>query len=152
MAQWLKKGKCSIKQPSMIILPDETTLRDSEQASAISAANDKVCEILVCMGSAPNNPSSSSRKRKRSGQYGIYSPEVRLSIAEYCMDNGPVKMARHFSSKHGWPVNESTVRNMKNMLICQVQGERCFVLRCQDHPVEDQSCCQQRSTILLRNL
>ncbi|KAK3089336.1 hypothetical protein FSP39_002806 [Pinctada imbricata] len=53
-----------------------------------------------------------SGKRKR-GQYSDYSPEQRLKIARYAIENGNSAAARHFSRKLGKAVNESTVRGMK---------------------------------------
>ena len=99
----LKFGKLNIKKPPKACLPDPREIADEETAQTTTSANDEVCAVI----------DSPSRKRKRIEEYGKYSPEVRLKIARYCIDNGPAKTARHFTKELGRPVNESTIRNIK---------------------------------------
>lgn len=53
-------------------------------------------------------------KRKR-GEYWDYSPETRLKIANYDIENGNTRATRKFSGFLGKTVNESRVRK-KNKL------------------------------------
>ena len=55
----------------------------------------------------------SSGKRKIRGGYSDYSPEQRLKITHYAIENGNSAAARHFSRALRKPLNESTVREMK---------------------------------------
>jgi len=122
MQKWLRKGKGEIKKPPSILFPDPTKINDLQTAASVSAANDAV--IVDLTSSEKSNVTthgSSERKRKRSGQYGSYTPEIRLRIAKYCIDNGPARTSRHFSAELGWTVNESTVRNIKKILCVKSQ-------------------------------
>jgi hypothetical protein len=117
MDKWLKRGKVTIKQPPNILLPNPTKIDDTEVACAVTAANDAVIELTGESDAPTPSPSTPSRKRNRSGQYFNYSPEVRLRIAKTCIDAGPAKTARQFSKELGFPVNESTVRNIKKAFL-----------------------------------
>lgn len=121
MDKWLKQGKLNIQQPSKLCLPDPRAIEDTEKAQSYSSANANVSKE---MDSTNGTPSKSSRKRKRPESYGQYSPETRLKIARYCIDNGPAKTSRHFSDILGRPVNESTVRNMKKSYLSSPHKEQ----------------------------
>jgi hypothetical protein len=58
----------------------------------------------------PDTHPSSSRKRKR---YGEYSGEMRAKIARFAIEHGNTAAAKHFSKELENDINESTVRSMK---------------------------------------
>ena len=66
----------------------------------------------TCRCGSFGNYTSFFRETKR-GQYSDYSPEQRLKIARYAIENGNSAAARHFSRALGKSLNEGTVRGMK---------------------------------------
>jgi len=82
-------------------LPDpraEASLQEAEECELVNAAISGI---------------ESTRKRKR-GSYAITSEEERAQIAQYAIERGPRETARHFSAKLGHPLNESTVRSIRD--------------------------------------
>lgn len=113
MLNWLKFGKVTAKAPPSILLPDPRESASNDEACSTSAANSAVIEVL--------EPSTPKRKRD---DYGKYSPEQRAKMARYCIQNGPAKAARHFSSQLGRKVNESTLRSIKAAYLREKTPER----------------------------
>ena len=75
---------------------DEDTIQGALECAAINDA----------IGAVP--------KTRKRGSYGILDEEDRLKIARYAIELGPAKTARHFSSLLCHPINESTVRSIRN--------------------------------------
>ncbi|KAH3816926.1 hypothetical protein DPMN_118451 [Dreissena polymorpha] len=69
------------------------------------------------------SPALSGKKRKR-GQYTCYSPESKAKLARYAIEHGNSKAAKHFSSKSGTSINESTIRNFKASYLLKKRQSR----------------------------
>ena len=82
-------------------LPDPNKCATPERAQQCFAANNEILYVT--------NPKSQKRKR---GEYGTYSSELRLKIGKYGALHGATKAARHFSKELDKKINESTVRGM----------------------------------------
>ncbi|ELU18281.1 hypothetical protein CAPTEDRAFT_185762 [Capitella teleta] len=87
-------------------MPDPNAEGNPADAACCAAANAEIARIQEAANMG-------TPKRKR-GEYGLYTDEQRLKIARYTVDNGPAKAAHHFSTLFGCPVNESTVRSIRN--------------------------------------
>ncbi|XP_019624397.1 PREDICTED: uncharacterized protein LOC109470058 [Branchiostoma belcheri] len=84
---------------------------ETENPRMTAAANREVERVMA---------ESGSRKRKR-GNYGNYSPEMRAKIAKLCLDIGASKAARQLSKETGRQINESTVRSIKTSYVKEKQ-------------------------------
>lgn len=80
-------------------LPDPNGIASTADAELCAAANDSIEKAVP----------STKRKRKRE-DYNDYSEEDRLKMAIFAIENGPAKAARHFTATMGRPVNESSIR------------------------------------------
>lgn len=98
----MRNEKLGVKTPNSPILPDPVHDDDVQEARVTTSCNE-VEHFL-----------STPRKRKR-GDYGTYSPEIRVKMARYAIDNGPAKTARHFPAELGENVNERTGRSIKKL-------------------------------------
>ena len=96
-------------------LPDPNEEPTPEDAEDCVIAN-RIVEEMEELGD------NTQRKGKR-GPYKAYSEEERLKIARYAVDHGPSAAARHFTVKMGRPVNESSVRSIRNQYRSRMQAK-----------------------------
>ena len=105
--KWLKKD--ALPTPIEPGLPDPNNENDIREcklpADVIATINTEI--------------SSVSRKRKR-GNYQVYSDETRAKIARYAINNGVMNAVRKFSRELDSPVRESTVRSKKTSYLKEV--------------------------------
>jgi len=47
------------------------------------------------------------------GKYNQYSPQQRAAIGKYAAENGPTRVARHFSDKLKMKISEPMARKFK---------------------------------------
>ncbi|XP_006823360.1 uncharacterized protein LOC102803361 [Saccoglossus kowalevskii] len=97
LVRWLKK----VNSPRTPGLPDPNLCTTEEEATSTQAANDQIDQLVAT--------SSTRRKRKR-GQYSFYNAETRAKIAKSSIEIGVMKTSRKFSKELNINVNESTVR------------------------------------------
>ena len=76
-------------------LPDPNASSSEMEAELCASANAAIVE---------------ENGKKKRGDYNIFTEEDRLKIARFAQDNGPAKASRHFTAIYGRPVNESSVR------------------------------------------
>ena len=88
-----------------------TVIKDETEATICAAANDRIDQLI-------DQPPTKRRKR---GEYSVYSDQTRLNIAKSALEIGVNKTARKFSQQLGKNVNESTVRNMKKSYLQHLQ-------------------------------
>ena len=69
----------------------------------VEAANKEVTNAL-----------QSAAENGRRGKYNSYTPEQRAKIGKYAAENGPTNAAKHFTSRWGININESTARRLKS--------------------------------------
>jgi hypothetical protein len=69
------------------------------------------------MADASTSEANESKKR----HYTQYSDVQRLEIAKYAVEHGPAQAARHFSEEFQVPVNESSVRYIKQQYISRIE-------------------------------
>ena len=105
LQRWLKKSTYPAPPPG---LPDPNTIKNPEIAEEQAAINREV------VATTP------TRKRKR-GDYNAYDDETRAKIAKYAQEHGNTKAARHFSTKLGRKIAESTVCSMKQKFLKAVK-------------------------------
>ncbi|XP_033758148.1 uncharacterized protein LOC117340497 [Pecten maximus] len=107
MENWLKYGKLGVKHPSS---PDPRNVAEADPDLAVvfTKCNEEVSNTYI------NTTNVHTPKKRKRGDYGSYSPEQRAKMAKYTIDNGPAKAAKHFTKILGRPINESTLRSIKN--------------------------------------
>ena len=114
LKRWLKT------LPSTPGLPDPNKEEDQGKAQLCAAANEAILEAVALSplpagdayfpaDATPTPPKGQKRKR---GQYGIYTPEDRLTMGKYGAEHGASRAAVHFSHQLSRKVNESTIRTM----------------------------------------
>ena len=110
ITSWLKRGQ-SMKRPRTEGLPDPRDCKDETEATICAAPNDRIDQLI----------DQTPTKRRKRGEYSVYSDQTRLNIAKSALEIGVNKTARKFSQQLGKKVNESTVRNMKKSYLQHLQ-------------------------------
>lgn len=95
--------------------------QENAQLPCPQSPAEKSVDVLV--SEAKNVTPVREIKRKRN-DYGDYSPETRMKIAKFAVENGNSRAARHFSHKLGRKINESIVRGMKASYQRQQQQQK----------------------------
>jgi hypothetical protein len=68
---------------------------------------------------------ATSNPKVKRNDYNQYDEVQRLKIARYAIDNGPAKASKHYSILLGKPVNESSVRSIRNKYIKKMKAVSC---------------------------
>ena len=84
-------------------LPDPTCEQMKKKELEVANANKRVAEAME----------TQPRRRKRSGTYTYYPPELRAKIGNFAAQSGNKAAVEKFSKELGKPVSESTVRGFK---------------------------------------
>ena len=78
-------------------------MQTDEEERARSSECERVAEAME----------TQPRRRKRSGTYTYYPPELRAKIGNFAAESGNKLAVERFSKELGKPVSESTVRGFK---------------------------------------
>ena len=100
--------------------PNKDLASKGIDAAMVRAANEEILKTSSICGGPSTSSGDVGGKRKR-GNYTFYTPEMRAKIGKYAAEFGVNNASRKFSKELEKPVNESTVRGMKNSYLAKIK-------------------------------
>ena len=102
-------------------LPNPTgSLSRKISPAAFVSANSEVAKVIQQV----NNSTSTSAKSSKRSKPRIYSVTQRAEIGKLACNIGAKAMAKQFTKKLGYTINESTVRGMKQAYLTERHQKR----------------------------
>ncbi|XP_067007179.2 uncharacterized protein [Anabrus simplex] len=125
----LLKRPMGLKQKRLLLKQGSADQEDShgtcigqsglEPASQVDVSDGRRAELRANTVAAVRRLLATTRdSRKRRGKYMKFPTEIQEEMARYAIDNGSLMTVRHFSSKLGVVISESTIRNIVKWYQC----------------------------------